>query len=282
MSIAEQRVVLREYSFAYVAEGEGPSLFLVHGSVADYTTFSGIMPRLRSTFRCTAYSRRYHPPNAPPQTGDAYDMEEQAGDMIAIIQALSPRPVILFGSSFGAYIALVAALRAPESFRTLVLCEPPMIPLLLHHPQGRSLHDAFTGDVLDPARRAFERGEDTEGLRIFVEGVRGQPGWFNRLFPSMKADLMRFAPELRAEFLSSYRNYMVDLSPDLLCGVNVPTLLLGGQQSPPMFGRILDVLENAIDGSRRSVVPNAGHLLHLQNPGTVELILKTLVGHEAE
>ena len=268
------------YSFKGVIDGVGPALLFVHGSVADYATFHGMIARLSNSFKCVAYSRRFHPPNAPAENADVYDTMQQAQDMLEIIAATGISPVVLVGSSFGAYVGLIAAILAPGKFRALVLCEPPMVPLLLYHPEGKLLHDEFVGTVMNPARDAFRRGDEREGLRIFVEGVRGQPGWFNRLFPSMRAELMRFAPELKAEFLSEYRRYMWEVSLDSLRGMPVPTHLLGGELSTPMFSRILDVLEGSIPGARRVQVPGAGHLIHMQNPDALEVLLRKIAVKE--
>ena len=262
------------YSHAAVIDGDGPSILFVHGSVADYTTFKGLTRRFREAYQCVAYSRRFHPPNRPPGPGDVYDTEGQADEMLTIIGELEASPVVLVGSSFGAYIGLIAALKEPESFRGLVLCEPPMIPLLLHHKDGRPLHEEFLRTVLEPARLSFRNGQDADGLKTFVEGVRGQPGWFDRLFPAMKSDLLRFGPELKLEFLTDHEKYMRDVPPKSLRSLRIPSLLLGGEFSTPMFRAILDVLENSLPQTLRKEIPRAGHLLHLQNPVVFESILR--------
>lgn len=265
---------LDDYSFQVVIEGDGPPVVFVHGSVADLSTFSGISNRLSGAFRCISYSRRFHPPNAPPEPGEIYDTARHADDLLEIATRLSHGPVAVVGSSFGGYVALIAAMRAPERFRALVLCEPPMIPLLLHHPTGKALHDQFLHEVIEPARSLFRQGMDLEGLKTFVEGVRGQPGWFDRLFPPLRRDLLRFGPELRAEFLTGDTTYMPEISPDALRDLRVPTLLLGGALSKPMFGAILDVLESSITNAKRTTLRHAGHLVHLQNPAAFESTLR--------
>ncbi len=267
-------LVIHDYSLAATIEGDGPPMLFVHGSVADRSTFSATIRRLQKSFRCIAYSRRFHPPNEPPGPNDVYDTVAQAEEMVEVIRKTAAPPVIMVGSSFGAYIGLIAALRSPELFRALVLCEPPMVPLLLHHPQGRALHDDFVHNVMEPSRALFRKGNDIEALKIFVEGVRGQPGWFDRLFPAMRMDLMRFAPELRAEFLTDNDRYMYEVTPDSLQALPIPTLLVGGQLSKPMFKAILDVLASSIEHTMRREIPGAGHLLHLQNPGAFESTLR--------
>ena len=242
--MANVPLTINGYTFETLVEGDGPPILFVHGSVADLTTFSRLSRKLRTSHRCISYSRRFHPPNRAPGEHDMYDTVRHADDLLDILESIDSRPVVMVGSSFGGYIGLISALKAPEKFRALVLCEPPMVPLLLHHPHGKPLHDDFVDGVLEPARNRFREGKNEEGLKIFVEGVRGQPGWFGRLSPPMREDLLRFGPELRSEFLTAYRAYMYDVPVDSLRSFTVPTLLVGGELSTPMFKAILDVLHS--------------------------------------
>lgn len=270
-------VSIRDYAYHVIEAGSGTSMLFVHGSVADLTTFNASISRLHTSFRCIAYSRRFHPPNTPPAPGDEYDTAAQAEEMLEIIDAIRARPVIMVGSSFGAYIGLLAAIKAPSHFRALVLCEPPIVPLLLRHRDGIPLHDDFVRNVMERARSQFQEGHGTEALKTFVEGIRGQPGWFDHLFPAIRRDLLRFTDELRCEFLSEYGRYMVEVKPETLQAIRIPTLLLGGKLSRPMFGAILDVLAESIPGAERQEIPQAGHLLHLQNAGAFETAVKGFV-----
>ena len=226
----------------------------------------GLVGAFSPTWRTITCSRRFHPPNTPPRPGDVYDTREQAADLAALVEALEAGGAVAVGSSFGAYIALVAALARPGLFRALVLCEPPMVPLLLRHERGRPLHDAFVRDVMEPSRAAFREGRPEEGLAIFIDGIRGQPGSFRRMLPGIRTDLLRFIPELRAEFLSPHEHYMVEVSREALGTLRTPALLIGGALSTPMFGAILDVLQREIPRTSRALIPRAGHLSHLQNP----------------
>ncbi len=267
-------LTINDYTYEASIEGEGPTLLFVHGSVADFSTFVGLSKRLSASFRCISYSRRFHPPNLPPAENEVYSTERHAEELLDIIAKTGGGPVVMVGSSFGAYIGLIAALHAPATFRAVVLCEPPMVPLLLHHPKGKRMHDDFVQGVMEPTRACFREGNDEKGLGIFVEGVRGEPGWFERLSPVLKDDLLQYAPELRAEFLTDNAVYMDDVSLESLGSLKVPTMLVGGAISKPMFGAILDVLESSIEGAERIEIPRAGHLLHLQNPGAFESVLR--------
>lgn len=51
-----------------------------------------------------------------------------------------------------------------------------------------------------------------------------------------------------------------------LGAVKVPTLVVGGEQSPLYFSLINEVVVQCIPGSRLEIIPKATHLMSSQNP----------------
>ena len=86
-------------SFAYVEEGSGPPVVLVHGSVSDYREWSRQMAPLARHYRVIAYSRRYHWPNLPPGKDADASVERQADNLAAIIKALGIAPAHIVSHS---------------------------------------------------------------------------------------------------------------------------------------------------------------------------------------
>src|SRR6185312_87530 len=76
-------------SFAFVEEGSGPPLILIHGSVSDYREWlEQIVPFARN-YRVIAISRRYHWPNVAPDSNADASVERQTDDLAAIIKELN-------------------------------------------------------------------------------------------------------------------------------------------------------------------------------------------------
>src|SRR6266542_216125 len=128
------KILANGLSFAYVDEGSGPPIVLVHGSVSDYREWSNQIEPLARHYRVIAYSRRYHWPNIPPGVQADASVATQAGDLAAIIQTLGIAPVHLIGHSFGGAVALDVTLRHPALVRTLVLAEPAVSGVLANTP----------------------------------------------------------------------------------------------------------------------------------------------------
>src|SRR6266545_1184653 len=105
---------------AVFSTGSGRPLVLVHGAAADHTTFRVIGPRLAERFAVHAVDRR-----GRGASGDAagYAIEREFADIAAVVAELaaeSAGPVDVVGHSIGGWIALGAALRAPQLGRLVV------------------------------------------------------------------------------------------------------------------------------------------------------------------
>ena len=94
------------------AEGEGPPLVLVHGSVSDHTVYAPLVGELRDEFTIFAMDRRGF---GASQDDPGYSAEREFSDVAAVVNAVAARtgePVVLFGASWGASCALDAAPRS--------------------------------------------------------------------------------------------------------------------------------------------------------------------------
>jgi pimeloyl-ACP methyl ester carboxylesterase len=251
---------------AYVEAGRGELVLFVHGSLGSLSDFTDQLDPFSEQYRVVAYSRRFHPPNAVDGLDTIYAAERHARDLETVIRNLEERSAHIVGSAYGAYIGLILALRRPASVRSLVMAEPPILPLLQLSPLGVKLSQEFFDSAIVPSRAGFENGDAEEGVRSFVDGIIGHPGGFDAIPDEPRARLLEAAPELRLEFSTDSSRYMPDLDLEKLRTLPTPTLLLQGERSPRLFSLILNELERTIPNNERVIIPRAGHSLHLGNP----------------
>ncbi len=57
-----------------------------------------------------------------------------------------------------------------------------------------------------------------------------------------------------------------DIDLDALSGITFPVLLTQGDQSPPMFAKIIARLAAAMDNAEVRTLPGAGHVPHATHP----------------
>ncbi len=124
-------VKLHDVSLDYAEQGRGEPVVFVHGSASDARTWHAQRDEFATRYRVVTYSRRYHWPNEPITQGCDYSMAEQLDDLQALVRSLGLVPVHLVGHSYGAFLALLLAMRASGLVRTLVLAEPPIITLFV-------------------------------------------------------------------------------------------------------------------------------------------------------
>lgn len=257
-------------------EGRGEPVVLVHGSASDYRIWEGQREQLAAHSRLITYSRRYHWPNAPVPQGVDYSMREQLDDLQRLLRSLDAVPAHLVGHSSGALLCLALAMEAPELVRSLGLAEPPIVTLFVSdppkplelvklaatHPRTAVAIIRFGVKGIMPARKAFEAGHPEAGTRAFGDAVLG-PGGYDRLPEARRAQVRDNIRNLEADVLSSEH---LPLNEREVRRVRVPTLIVTGQQSIPLFHRLADHLEELLPDATQVQIPGASHAMQEDNP----------------
>jgi pimeloyl-ACP methyl ester carboxylesterase len=250
---------------------EGPPLVLVHGSWVDHQDWSGVVGDLAHAYQVVTYDRRGHS-RSERQPGQG-SLDEDAGDLAALIEKLDLAPAHVVGNSFGGSVALRLASRRPELFRSLSVHEPPLIDLLdiraETRPMARAVR-ALIGGVADQ----IAEGDAAGGTRRFVEEIALGPGAWDGLPPELRQVFLNNAPTWLDETRDP-QGFGVDLQ--ALAAFGRPVLLTRGDQSPPMFAPILDVLATALPQARRVTLPGAGHVPHQSHPATFVSVLRSFL-----
>jgi pimeloyl-ACP methyl ester carboxylesterase len=200
-------------------------------------------------------------------------MTEHVDDLRALLQRLDVAPAHLVGHSYGAFLCLLLAIREPDLVRTLVLAEPPVITLfvsntprpsellklLVTRPRTALAMIRYGARGVAPATASIERGDMEAALRAFGSATLG-PEAFRRLSES-RLEQAR-ANFIKAELLGSG---FAPLEARQLRSVQTRTLLLNGEQSPALFHRLADRLEELLPHTERIEIPGASHIMHEDN-----------------
>jgi pimeloyl-ACP methyl ester carboxylesterase len=241
-------------SIAVWVEGAGPALVMVHGSIADHTTFEPFVAVLRHHLTTFSMDRRGF-----GASGDSpgYRIERDFEDVAAVVDAVAARtggPVALWGHSYGANCAMGGA-ALTTNVHHLVLYEPSLgIP----YPAGsieaieaalaRGDHDAAIATVLlDILEMTAEE----------LDGYRSSPLWALRL-----AAAPTIPRECRAEQDWRYQ-------PGQFAAIAAPTLLLTGSDSVPVVSAATDHAAAAIPGAQIHVLEGHAHFAHKTDPAMV-------------
>lgn len=283
-------ITINNSGFEYIEKGSGIPVVFVHGSLNDYRIWKDQVEPFAKYYRVIAYSRRYHYPNEWKGDGSDYSIDLHALDLAAFIKALSLGTVNLVGSSYGAYTSLMTAIKNPELVKTLVLGEPPVLPLLVSNPGNPfNILSLFISDYstaksfmkfgmnhMKPAMKALKENQMEEGVRLFVSGVLGKGG-YEKLSEANKAALMENARELKVELLGAGFPPFPKMEASRM---TIPTLFVYGNKSPKFFHAISDLLRTILPNNEKVVIPGASHLIHRENPVAYnERVLEFLLKH---
>jgi len=247
---------------AYVDEGSGPPVVLVHGFPLDHAMWDAQVDVLKGQCRVIVPDLRGF--GQSDVTEGAVTMEQFADDVAGLLDALGVRePVVLAGLSMGGYVAFQFFRRHRGRLRALVLCD--------------------TRAPADTPQAASARRETAE--KVLREGpgslVENMPA---KLFaPATLRDRPEVAESLRRVIASTDPRGIAAASlgmaqrPDvtaMLPEIDCPTLVVVGREdaiSPPEEMRQIAA---AIPGARLVEVPEAGHMSPMENPAAVNAALR--------
>lgn len=265
---------INNVSLRYSERGEGEPVVFVHGSASDHRTWRIQHERFAKSFRAVIYSRRHHWPNDPIPDDANYSMAEHVDDLAALLRELNATPAHLVGHSYGALVCLLLAVREPLSIRNLVLAEPPAVTLfvtipprpgeilrlLIRRPKLAASIIKFAAGGMRPAMAAAKRNDTDGALRAFGRAILGKES-FAKL---SKARLEQARANLiRSELFGSGYPTMDE---EKIGAVRTPTLLITRRESPRLFHRLTDRIQQLLPHARRAEIPDASHIMHEDNP----------------
>ena len=259
-------IEVNQTTLHYFECGKGEPLIFVHGGLGDLHAFQRQVQEFATSFRVIAYSRRYYVPNSPHRAGDKTNpFNTHIADLAALARTLKATPAHVVAHSGGAYIALGLAVEQPELVRSLVLGEPPVLPLLSRTSVGDAARKSWVTRVLAPAGQALDGGNVEEGLRRFFNGLCGTP-CFDGFPQARRTELIeKDGPAFRSELLMDVSADQPSLACEKLGELKCPTLLVTGERSPAVLLMVTAELERCLEGERQVMVPDAGHGMHSQN-----------------
>lgn len=232
------------------------SIIFVHGFPFDNTMWQKQITHFQKDYYCISYDIRGL---GESYVGDGqYTMEAFVTDLFSIIDSLNLQKPVLCGLSMGGYISLRAVEKEQKRFSALILCDT------------KSEADDDKGKLV---RAAKINQINIEGLEAFIDGF----------VPPLFADeTAKKNPQIVKDTISKcYQNNPIGVKGALIAmlsrtdttsflkKIKLPALVLAGSfdiLTPPVKMR---TLADEIKNSEFGIVPRAGHMAPLENPGFV-------------
>jgi pimeloyl-ACP methyl ester carboxylesterase len=244
----------------YELTGVGEPLFLVHGSWVDGGTWDAVVPLLSRRFQLVTYDRRGHSRSSrPPGQGS---IQEDVEDLAALIEGLGIAPAHIAGASLGGSIVLRLAALHPELLRSIAVHEPPLFDLIDAERDGLPELAQLRARLAATAAR-LQAGDHEDAARQYHEQLAGSSGSWARLTPAERRVRVFNAPTYLDQCLDPDA-LGIDL--DSLGAFRGPALVTYGDQRPPLFRRIAEMVVAALPDAHELEIPGTAHDPQVTHP----------------
>lgn len=229
-------------------------VLLLHGVGSSASTWNELLPLLNQGFTIIAPDYRGHGYSAAPPV--PYVIGDYVTDVLRLLEELGEPTAHLVGFSIGAVIAEAVALAAPERVSSLVLLNT-------------------IGDRTEAERvRALDRLEVIRSSDPADVAATSAARWFTPAFIESNPEIV--AEEVgivsvtdHAPYAASYEVLATTEIIDQLSAIDLPTLIVTGENDVGSTPRMSRAVHQKIARSQLVVVDDLQHYLHIEGAQTI-------------
>ena len=245
-------VLLDGMEIGYDDGGTGVPILFIHGFPHDRTLWTPQLQGMTAQARVLAVDLRGFGETtvAPP-----YSMDQYADDLVGFLDMLHVERAVVAGLSMGGYIAFAMWRRHAQRIRALVLA---------------NTRAGADGDEAKERRRSQMALARTQGSNAIADAVlTGMLGKTTRARrPEIVSTVHGMISSAPVDGVIGALQAMIDRpdSTDTLRTIDVPTLVVTGDEDTIIPIEDVQSMQAAIRGSSLEVITGAGHLTNLERP----------------
>jgi pimeloyl-ACP methyl ester carboxylesterase len=243
--------------------GTGPAVVCIHSNASTSAQWRGLMDLLAPQFRVFAPDS-YDAGKSPHWPSDRVI---HLWDEVGLIESVLTRagsPLALVGHSYGAAVALIAALADPGRIRAMALYEPTLFALLDAETPAPNEADGIR-KVVAEAGVALDAGNQDAAAERFVDYWTG-PGTWTRTPEQRKAPI---AASVRNVRRWGHALFTEPTPLKAFGSLDVPVLYMVGKRSTPSAHGVARLLVNALPQVEFVEFENLGHMGPVTHPELV-------------
>ena len=279
-ALHDRRITVAGATTQYLEAGSGPPLLLVHGHEQSATSWRWVIPALARTRRVLALSLPGYGDTAPGVYAPGSDTTPFVTEFL---DTLGIESLDVVGHSAGGAVALRLALADPARVRTLVLVDSAGL--------GREVHPLLAVDTLPVVGELailLSRlpggavGRTTmSAAMLFAQPWRVPAEFFSEQHEQGRrpGQLEASTATARALFSAAgQRQILLDQLP----GVTAPTLVVWGGCDYVLPAGQAQAAVRLLPNGRLAVLPDCGHLPHVEDPAAFAAILNAWLAEHAD
>jgi len=243
--------------------GTGPAVVCLHSNASTSSQWTPLMERLAPDFHVFAVDS-YGAGKSPEWPSDRVISLRDEVALIEPVLARAGAPLVLVGHSYGAAVALIAALDRPERVRGLALYEPTLFSLIDAERPAPNDGDGIRNAVA-AAAAALDAGDRNAAAEHFIDYWMGPGSW-------------RKTPEKRqpaiAASVGNVRRWKHALFTEptplaAFAALDVPVLYMTGGRSTASARAVARLLCATLPRVERLEFDDAGHMGPITHAGPV-------------
>ena len=260
-------LTINQAEIYYEETGSGPeTIVFSHGLLMSGDMFRDQVKALGNKYRCIVYDHRGQGRSEVTKTG--YDMDSLTEDAVELIRQLDCAPCHFAGLSMGGFVGMRLAILRPELVKSLILMETTADPEPEEN-KGPYRRLAFVGRwlsfrlVANPVMKIMFRN-------TFLEDAARS---------DTKAYWKKHIMSLNRTGASHAAHGVIDRDGvyDQLNQINVPTLILVGDEDVATPLPKSERMHGAISGSKLQLISRAGHSATIEEPAAIAAALEAFL-----
>ena len=243
--------------------GAGPGVVCIHSNASSSSQWRALMERLSPSYRVFA------PDSLGAGKSPAWpaDRVVTLGDEVALLEpvfAAAGNPCFLVGHSYGASVALMAALARPERIRAIAVYEPTLFALLEEEAAGQEAANGIRSAAADAAA-AIDAHDHAAAAQRFIDYWMG-PGTWSRLPEARQTPIATSMTNVRGWA----RSLFSEPTPlQAFRALDLPVLYMLGAQSPASSRGVARLLTDTLPNVTIMEFADLGHMGPVTHPEVV-------------
>jgi 3-oxoadipate enol-lactonase len=239
----------------YALDGpEGaPAVTFGHAQILDLRSWEPQVAAFQDRCRVLRLDFRGHGGSALSEA--AHGIEDLAGDVVGLLDALAIERTHYVGSSLGGMVGFALALAHPQRLRSLslVATQGDLPTASAERLRGLIAAARAEGETMAPQADAM--------LARYVA-----EGW-SKTHPADYARLREMAAETPVEGFARSSEAIIAMAFDhRLAEIRTPTLVIAGERDQPTPPERMRLYQDEIDGAEMTVIEGAGHFPNFDQP----------------